>query len=156
MSVDVSEGGVAPDFTLPAQDGRQVSLHDYRGRKDVVLYFYPKDFTSGCTTEAKTFSSSYGEFAGMGAEVIGISSDTEETHKKFGEKCEVSFPLLSDRGSKVRSLYGVKPSFGIIPGRVTFVIDKEGVVRKIFSSQLEPQKHVSVARETLKSLHGQS
>jgi peroxiredoxin Q/BCP len=148
----VNEGEKAPDFSLPAQDGRVVSLHDYLGERNVVLYFYPKDFTIGCTAEAKTFSENYDEVRSMGAEVLGVSSDSTESHEGFANECRVNFLLLSDKGAKVREMYGVKASLGLIPGRVTFVIDKEGVVRHIFSSQTNPKKHVTEALEALKRI----
>jgi peroxiredoxin Q/BCP len=88
----------------------------------------------------------------MGAEVIGVSSDSQETHDRFAESCHVKFPLLSDEGGKVRDAYGVRHSLGIIPGRVTFVIDKMGVVRRVYSSQLNPARHVSEAIQALKTI----
>jgi len=148
----VAVGDKAPDFALKAQDGRTVTLHDYAGKSNVVVYFYPKDFTVGCTAEAKAFSENYDEVLKIGAEVIGISSDTQETHGRFAESCHVKFLLLSDEGGKVREAYGVKTSLGLIPGRVTFVIDKAGVVRRIYSSQLNPARHVSEAVEALKTI----
>jgi thioredoxin-dependent peroxiredoxin len=148
----VAEGDKAPDFELKAQDGRTVSLHDFMGKSSVVVYFYPKDFTVGCTAEAKAFSENYDEVLKMGAEVMGVSSDNQETHGRFAESCHVRFPLLSDEGGKVREAYGVKTSFGFIPGRVTFVIDKNGIVRRIFSSQLNPARHVSEAVQALKDI----
>ncbi len=117
--------------------------------KNVVLYFYPKDFTVGCTAEAKSFSENYDEILGLGAEVIGVSSDTGESHKGFADQCGVRFTLLSDPGGKARKAYGVQSSFGLIPGRVTFVIDREGIVRRVFSSQLSPRKHVAEAIKAL-------
>jgi peroxiredoxin Q/BCP len=152
MSEKVKEGDAAPDFTLEAQDGRTVSLHDYRGSRNVVVYFYPKDFTMGCTTEARTFGSNYDQVEDLDAEVIGISSDPVGSHSRFASECGVKFPLLSDRNGKVRALYGVKSLLGIFPGRVTFVVDKQGVVRSVFSSQTNPKRHVSKALEVLGGL----
>ncbi len=152
MGGRIKEGDTAPDFTLEAQDGRTVSLHDYRGSRNVVVYFYPKDFTMGCTTEAKTFGLNYDQVKGLDAEVIGISSDPADSHSRFASECGVKFPLLSDRDGKVRALYGVKSSLGILPGRITFVIDKQGVVRSVFSSQTNPKGHVSQALEVLSRL----
>ncbi len=152
MGVKVKEGDKAPDFTLESQDGRVVSLHDYVGSRNVVLYFYPKDFTIGCTAEARTFSSNYDKVSEMNAEILGISSDSSESHSSFANECDVKFPLLSDKGGKVRQLYGVHSLFGLVPGRVTFVIDKRGVVRHVFSSQINPRRHVSEALEVLKAL----
>ncbi len=152
MSGKIKEGDTAPDFTLEAQDGKVVSLHDYRGSRNVIMYFYPKDFTMGCTTEARTFGLNYDQVKSLDAEVIGISSDPAESHSRFASECGVKFPLLSDRDGEVRVPYGVKSSFGIIPGRVTFVIDKQGVVRSVFSSQTNPKWHVSKALEALSGL----
>ena len=152
MAGKVNVGDKAPDFTLPAQDGRAVSLKDYQGTKNVVLYFYPKDFTMGCTTEARAFGESYGEIAKLGAEVLGVSSDSTDSHAKFATKCEVGFVLLSDSDGKVRKAYGASSALGLMPGRVTFVIDKQGVVRHVFSSQIQPRQHVQEAVEALEKL----
>lgn len=154
MAAALKVGDKAPDFTLQAQDGRMVSLHDYAGSKNVVIYFYPKDFTAGCTAETKAFSDNYGEVLGLGAEVIGISSDSAESHGSFAEACGASFPLLADRDGKVRGSYGAKGPFGLMPGRVTFVIDRRGVVRHVFSSQIRPKQHISEAVEALRAVVG--
>ncbi len=148
----VKVGDRAPDFALPNQSGEIVSLKDFLGKRSVVLYFYPKDFTIGCTTEAKSFSERYKEFKEMGAEVIGVSSDTVESHESFASECDAPFTLLSDEGARVRSLYGVESSLGVIPGRVTYVIDRGGIVRHIYASQLNPKKHVREAMETLRTI----
>jgi thioredoxin-dependent peroxiredoxin len=148
----IKEGDRAPDFALEAQDGRVVSLHDYIGSRNVILYFYPKDFTVGCTAEARRFSLNYDDLREMEAEVIGISSDSSESHSSFASECNVKFPLLSDKGGKVRETYGVRSTLGLFPGRVTFVIDKSGIVRRVFSSQINPRRHVSEAIEALKEL----
>ena len=153
MSAKVKEGDRAPDFSLQSQDGKTISLHDYAGRRSIVLYFYPKDFTMGCTAEAKTFSANYDEVRKMGAEVIGISSDSARSHESFATECDVRFPLLSDEGARVRELYGVKSSLGLLPGRVTFVIDKDGIIRRVFASQINPRRHVSEAIGALKAIH---
>ncbi len=152
MKGKVRVGDRAPDFALLNQSGDIVSLRDFAGRCNVVLYFYPKDFTPGCTAEAKTFSGNYDEFREMGAEVIGVSSDSVESHQGFASSCNVSFLLLSDRNGHVRETYGVTATMGLIPGRVTFIIGKDGIVRHIFSSQLNPKKHVKEALEILKSI----
>ncbi len=149
----VEVGDIAPDFTLPDQSGKPVSLRDFRGSKNIVLYFYPKDNTPGCTAEAKAFRDSYEVFKEAGAEVIGISSDSEESHQQFAAQCQLPFILLSDRDSAVRKLYGVPATLGLLPGRVTYVIDKQGVVRHIFSSQFAPQKHIAEALQVLSSLN---
>jgi thioredoxin-dependent peroxiredoxin len=141
---------VAPDFTLPSQSGEMVSLEDFIGTNPVVLFFYPKDDTPGCTKQACAFRDDYEEFGKLDAEVIGISSDSVESHRSFAEKHFLPFTLLSDEGGTVRRLYGVPTTFGLFPGRVTYVIDEEGVVRHIFSSQLGVERHVGEAIEALR------
>jgi peroxiredoxin Q/BCP len=152
MSENVKVGDVAPDFTLKDQRGQTVSLKDYLGKKSVVLYFYPKDNSPGCTKEACKFRDSYEDFKDAGAEVIGVSSQSEESHSIFSTTFALPFILLSDEEGKVRELYGVKSSLGFLPGRVTYVIDKGGIVRHIFSSQLEPERHVEEALRVLRSI----
>jgi len=148
----VKVGDRAPDFALRDQSGEVVSMKDFLGKRSIVLYFYPKDFTVGCTAEAKSFSERYEEFKELGAEVIGVSSDTIESHESFASECKASFTLLSDEGGRVRSLYGVESSLGLIPGRVTYVIDRSGIVRHVYASQLNPKKHVNEAMETLRAI----
>ena len=147
----VKVGSVAPDFTLPSQEGERVSLKDFSGRKPVVLFFYPKDDSPGCTKEVCAFRDNFEEFSKLDAQVIGISSDSVESHRRFAAKHDLSFPLLSDEGGNIRRLYGVPKTFGLFPGRVTYVIDKEGVVRHVFSSQLSVQRHVQEALAALRS-----
>jgi len=137
-------GQAAPDFSLPDASGKIVKLSDFKGKKVVVVYFYPKDETPVCTTEACTFRDKYEDLKSAGAEVIGISSDSVDTHKKFAEHRKLPFILLSDDGGKVRKDWGVKGVMGI-PGRTTYVIDKGGVVRLAFSSMMDGQKHVDEA-----------
>jgi peroxiredoxin Q/BCP len=127
-----------------------VRLADFAGRP-VVLYFYPKDDTPGCTKEACTFRDQYQDFEDAGAAVIGVSSDSPESHKKFAAKHRLPFTLLADRGGKVRTLYGVPATLGLLPGRVTFVIDGGGVVRRVFNSQLDATRHVEEALAELRS-----
>lgn len=148
--VRLKAGDVAPDFALPSQDKQIVRLSDFAGKKNVVLYFYPKDFTQGCTAEAKAFRESYQVFEDSNTEVIGVSSDSIETHQRFSQQCDLPFKLLSDSTKKVRELYGANSTFGI-PGRVTFVIDTRGVIRYIFSSQLQPTRHVREALDSLRA-----
>lgn len=138
-------GTRAPDFELPDQQGNRVHLSDYRGKSAVVVYFYPKDDTTGCTIEACRFRDDFEKFRATGAVVIGISDDSTESHGRFASKYQLPFTLLSDQGGKVRKLFGVKKTFGVIPGRVTFVIDRDGVVRHVFSSQSSPARHVEEA-----------
>jgi len=148
----VQVGDHAPDFTLPNQSGEPVRLSDFLGKTDIVLYFYPKDDTSGCTAEACSFRDSYEVFKDAGAEVIGVSSDSAESHQRFAAKNRLPFTLLSDAGGALRKRYGVPTTFGLLPGRVTYIIDKQGVVRNIFSSQFTPEKHISEALKTLQAL----
>ena len=117
-----------------------------------MSHFYPKDNTSGCTTEACSFRDSYEVFTEAGAEVVGVSSDSVKSHQGFAARYRLPFILLSDSGGSVRTLYGVEPTMGILPGRVTYVIDRDGVARHIFSSQLNATKHVQEAIATLQSL----
>ncbi len=148
----VEIGSVAPDFTLPSQAGEMVRLGDLIGKKPVVLFFYPKNDTPGCTKEARTFRDEYEAFGKLDAEVIGVSSDSVESHRRFAGKHDLPFTLLSDEGGTARMLYGVPNTLVIFPGRVTYVIDGEGIVRHIFSSQLDVEKHVEEAIEGLKSI----
>ena len=148
----VSVGDRAPDFTLQTQRGENVTLSQFQGKKNVVLYFYPKDETVGCTREACAFRDSYELFTDLGAEVIGVSADSVESHKSFAEHHNLPFTLLSDLDNNVRKLYGATSTLGMIPGRVTFIIDKKGMVHHVFSSQLQPEKHIEEAREVLKKL----
>jgi len=147
----IRAGDVAPDFTLPSQDGSQVTLKALLGKGPVVLYFYPKDDTPGCTAEACSFRDAYEDFKEAGAEVVGISSDSAGAHKDFVEKHRLPFVLVSDEGGKVRKRYGVPSTLGLFPGRVTYVIDAAGVVRHVFNSQMNPTRHVREALEVLRS-----
>jgi peroxiredoxin Q/BCP len=148
----VQVGDVAPDFTLPDQTGQPVQLRQLLGRKAVVLYFYPKDASPGCTLEARAFQGSYDAFADAGAEVVGISADSVGSHRRFAAQEGLSFRLLSDRDGAVREMYGVEKTLGIVPGRVTFVIDPSGVVRHVYSSQIQPIRHSVEALDALRSL----
>ena len=148
----VSIGSKASDFTLPSRSGDMVSLEDFKGKKPVVLFFYPKDDTPGCTRQACAFRDDYAEFGRLDAEVIGISSDSVESHQDFALKYDLPYTLLSDEEGKARRLYGVPNTFGLFPGRVTYVIDKEGVVRHVFSSQVGVEKHVEEALKALRSI----
>jgi peroxiredoxin Q/BCP len=148
-------GNPAPDFELPAAGGKSVRLSDFRGKKTVVLYFYPKDETPGCTIEACKFRDDYEDFVAAGAEVIGVSDDSVTSHDAFASKHRLPFVLVSDAGGKVRGQYGVKASFGgILKGRSTFVIDRDGVIRNRFDSQVRLGRHVDDALELVKKLEG--
>jgi peroxiredoxin Q/BCP len=144
----VSVGDKAPDFELASESGKAVRLSDFHARP-VVLFFYPKDGTAICTKEACAFRDSHEAFKELGAEVIGISSDLVDSHERFARENNLGYTLLSDTGGKVRKLYGVAKTFGIVPGRVTYVIDREGVIRHVFSSQVNAEKHVEEALRVL-------
>ena len=141
----LQEGIIAPDFTLAADGGGEVSLSSYRGKR-VVLYFYPKDDTPGCTTEACNFRDDYSDIVSAGAAVLGVSPDTVKSHDKFKLKFELPFALLSDPDHAVAELYGAwgekkmygRTYMGII--RSTFVIDEEGKIIKVFP-KVKPKDH---------------
>jgi len=145
-------GDTAPSFRLPTSNGSYVSLADFLGKKNLVVYFYPKDFTQGCTAEACSFRDSYESFKDLGAEVIGISSDSQDSHRGFAQRHHLPFILLSDMDGSARKAYGVKKTLGLFPGRVSFVIDKKGIIRHVFSSQSRATAHVGEALNVLKSL----
>ncbi len=145
-------GDPAPDFSLPSSNGEMVRLSDFRGKSAVVLFFYPKDNSPACTMEACSFRDSYEAFREVGAEVIGISSDSEKSHRGFAERFRLPYLLLADADGAVRARYGVARTFGLFPGRVSYLIDREGIVRHIFSSQFQPWRHVAEALEVLKTL----
>lgn len=150
----VSVGEKAPVFSLPNQDGEIVSLSDYYKKNNIVLFFYPKDFSPGCTTQACHFRDNYEDFTDLGAEVIGISGDSVESHKKFLDEYLFPFQLLSDEGGKVRKGFGSVKGFGFLPGRYTFIIDKEGIVRHIFTSETDMKKHIDEALRVLTRIMG--
>ncbi|MBR8833020.1 MAG: peroxiredoxin [Stigonema ocellatum SAG 48.90 = DSM 106950] len=144
----IKVGDTAPDFTLPSQNNSPVSLRDFRG-KAIVLYFYPKDDTPGCTIESCAFRDQYEVFKTSGAEVIGVSGDSPDSHQKFAAKHQLPFTLLSDNGDQVRKQYGATAAFGLFPGRVTYVIDPQGVVQYVFDSMFNFKGHVEEALKTL-------
>jgi len=151
--VGLAVGDKAPEFTLPRQDGTPVRLSELLQQGPAVVYFYPKDETPGCTAEACSFRDAYQDFQAAGAEVVGISSDSAEDHASFAAHHRLPFILASDRGGVVRDQFRVKKGlFGLLPGRVTFVIDRDGTVRHTFSSQVNMGKHVEEALRVIKSL----
>jgi thioredoxin-dependent peroxiredoxin len=152
--VSIKIGDKAPDFTLPRQDGTPASLKELLQKSAVVLYFYPKDDTPGCTKEACSFRDAYESFKEAGAEVVGISSQSTASHQAFASKYRLPFTLVSDEGGKVRGQYGVPSTLGLLPGRVTYVIDRDGIVRHVFNSQLNATRHVTEALGIVKQLTG--
>ena len=149
---EIQVGALAPDFSLPSTTGEAIRLSDFRGKSEVVLFFYPKDNSPACTAQACSFRDHYEAFRDAGAEVIGISSDSETSHQRFARFWKLPFLLVSDGKGEVRARYGVSRTLGLFPGRVTYLIDREGVIRHIFSSQLQPGRHVGEMLEALRRL----
>lgn len=154
-------GDKAPAFTAPLQDGGTFDSGALLGKKWLVLFFYPKDNTPVCTREACAFRDSYESFAAAGAEVVGVSSDSAATHARFKEKHRLPFPIVADTDRRLRKLFGVVNPLGVIPGRVTYVIDREGVVRLVFSALFASDEHVrqalaavGVGRDAARAPHG--
>ena len=150
MALEV--GDKVPDFSAKDSKGNDFDSTSVVGKKPVVFYFYPKDNTPGCTAQACSFRDQYEDFEDLGAEVVGISSDSIVSHEKFSQKYRLPFILLSDDDKKLRNLFGVKPSlFGLIPGRVTYVVDKKGIIRLVFDS-LVATNHIPRALETVQKM----
>jgi thioredoxin-dependent peroxiredoxin len=156
MTQGIGVGDKAPDFTLPSQSGEPVRLYDRIGQRVVVLYFYPKDDTRGCTAEACAFRDSHEVFTDAGAEVIGVSSDSVKQHAAFADKHDLPFTLLADAGGKVRKTYRVPAALGFMPGRVTYVIDRDGTVRHVFNSMMNIGGHIKEALEVVRHLQAES
>lgn len=158
VEIQVKEGQKAPDFELQDQEGKTVRLSDYTGKSWVVLYFYPKDDTPGCTKEACSFRDNLNQLQSLNATVLGVSVDDVRSHKKFSEKFNLNFPILSDTEYKVCKRYGTLSSMmGIKRAhRSTFIIDPDGVVRKVFPD-VQPKDHAievaRVLRDLQKQLH---
>lgn len=150
-----SVGSVAPEFTLTSQEGAPVSLKEFRG-KWVVLYFYPKDFTSGCTLEAHNFQRDQAQYQQKGALVLGVSVDSADSHKQFCTKEGLNFKLLADTDHKVSSAYGSFTNLGLMKfaSRHTFIIDQEGKVAKVFT-EVNPGKHSEEVLAALAELQKQ-
>lgn len=142
----------APNATFLKSDGSKVSLSELTGQKTIVLFFYPKDRTSGCTAEACSFRDSYEDFKTAGADVIGVSADDAASHEDFKGKYKLPFTLLTDSGGEAAKAMGIKKTLGLIPGRVTFVIDRKGQVVHRFESQLRATQHVDEALQVVKTL----
>jgi peroxiredoxin Q/BCP len=152
MSQAIDVGSIAPDFTLPSHTGGDISSRELRGKGPFVVFFYPKDNTPGCTKEVCAFRDHYEEFVAAGCQLIGISDDPIKNHVHFAEGNKLTYPLLSDEGGAVARAWGVTKSLGIMPGRVTFVVDGEGKVRHRFSSQFDIQKHIADALAVVQEL----
>ncbi|WP_161890790.1 peroxiredoxin [Pontibacter russatus] len=149
----VKEGDKAPDFELQRQDGGLFRLYDLLKEKNVVLYFYPKDSTPACTKQACEFRNQYEVFKEYDAEVVGVSSDSLQSHQKFERVHHLPFTLLSDRGGQIRGIYGVPRRLGLLPGRVTYIIGKDKIVRAVYNSMNKPLEHINTALEVLRSIN---
>lgn len=145
-------GDRAPAFRLPSQAGEIVDSADFLQKRTLVVYFYPKDETTICTKEACGFRDAYEDFVAAGAVVIGVSSDSVDSHRRFAENRKLPFLLLSDADGSLRKAFGVPKTFGIFPGRVTYVIDRDGIVRHVFNSQFQGSKHVAEALQIVREL----
>ncbi len=142
-------GDVLPNFTAKDATGNVFDSANYTGKQPIVIYFYPKDNTPGCTVQACSFRDNYQDFKDLGAEVIGISSDSVQSHIKFKSKFSLPFILLSDNDKKIRKLFGVENSLLFLPGRETFVADKNGIIKMIFNS-MSSKIHITKALQVLK------
>jgi peroxiredoxin Q/BCP len=148
-------GATAPDFTATLADGRTVRLRDLRGKRHVVLYFFPKAFTPGCTRETRGFCASYEDLTELGAEVIGVSLDSPEKQAEFAKSEHVEFPMIGDPDKGIGRAYDVLRLGGwLLAKRVTFVIDKQGVIRNVIHAELDVNHHIKSARQTLRELAG--
>jgi peroxiredoxin Q/BCP len=151
MEIKVKIGDKAPDFEGPTADGSRLGLKDFVGKKNVVLYFYPKDDTPGCTREACSFRDNIKPIRDMGAEIVGVSLDSIQSHDSFAKKYQLPFPLISDKDKRVSAAYGVLRDIGLSANRVTFIIGKDGKVAKVFP-KVDVSKHTAEIVAALKEL----
>ncbi|MFO0659316.1 MAG: peroxiredoxin [Polyangiaceae bacterium] len=148
-------GDHAPSFEAKDHRGNLIRLEDFKGKKNIVLFFYPKDFTPGCTKEVCSFRDAFSELEAADTTVIGVSLDDEDSHEQFASKHGLQFPLLADTSRRISKAYG---ALGMMSGilsmtkRITFVIDKEGIIRNVFRHELAIEKHLDDVRATLRSL----
>jgi thioredoxin-dependent peroxiredoxin len=150
---EIKIGSSIPTFSLPDQNGNLFDINSVIGKKNLVIYFYPKDDSPGCTKEACSFRDQFEAFKEADAVIIGISGQSVESHKEFAQRHNLSFTLLSDEGNKIRKRFGVPTNFlGLLPGRVTYVADKQGKVVYVFNSQTQAAKHVDEALRILKKI----
>jgi len=145
-----AEGSKAPDFTLQSQEGKTVSLKDFRGQW-VVLYFYPKDMTQGCTIEAHNFQRDQDQYTAKKAAIVGVSADSIDSHQQFCTKENLTFKLLADPGKAVINAYGSLAANGVVAARNTFLIDPKGVIRKVYT-KVSPNPHSQEVLEALSTL----
>jgi peroxiredoxin Q/BCP len=150
--MELKEGDKIPNFRAKDTNGNDFDSQELIGQKPLVIYFYPKDNTPGCTVQACSFRDQYEDFKDLGAEVIGISSDSIASHQKFAQQYKLPFILLSDSDKKIRKLFGVPSGlFGILPGRVTYVADKTGTIIMVFDSMMA-KRHIPKALEAIRKL----
>jgi peroxiredoxin Q/BCP len=150
---EIKIGSIIPAFILPDQNGNLFDISSVLGKKNLVIYFYPKDDSPGCTAQACSFRDQYEVFKEADALIIGISGQSVESHKEFAEKHRLTFTLLSDEGNKIRKQFGVPTNLlGFLPGRVTYIADKTGKVIYLFNSQMQSTKHVDEALRILKKM----
>ncbi len=145
-------GQIAPDFTLPDQNRDRFNLGQHLGKGPIVIYFYPKDDSPVCTAQACAFRDKYQVFQTMGALVVGISSDLEDSHQSFAAKNKLPFILLTDEKGEVRDAFGVPKKFGMVPGRVTYILDKQGILRGMSNSLTNAKSHVDDALAIIRTL----
>lgn len=151
--MELKVGDKIPNFVAKDTEGNDFDIKELVGKKPLVIYFYPKDSSPGCTAQACSFRDQYEDFKDLGAEVIGISGDSVDSHKKFAKQYKLPFILLSDNYKKIRKLFGVSSSmFGMLPGRVTYVADKNGEIKMIFDSSMMATKHITKALQAIKDL----
>jgi peroxiredoxin Q/BCP len=148
----IAVGDKAPPFTASAHTGQPVSLADFLGKQVVVLYFYPRDGTPTCTAQACGFRDAYADFTAAGAVVIGISGNSIESHRQFADQRRLPFLLISDQDGALRKAFGVPKLLGFVPGRTTYVIDKEGVVRHKFTAHFKAHPHIEEALRIVREL----
>ena len=146
-------GSSVPSFSLKDQNGLMFNIDSVKGRKNLVIYFYPKDDSPGCTKEACSFRDQFDVFTQADAVIIGISGQSVQSHLEFAQKYRLNYTLLSDESNKVRKLFGVPTNlFGLLPGRVTYIVNKQGKVAFIFNSQINAEKHIDEALRILEKL----
>lgn len=142
----------APDFKAKDHNGNSISLSNYLGNKYVVLFFYPKDFTPGCTAEACAFRDAYEDFLDAGAEVIGISGDGDASHQNFAKQHKLPYPLLPDTDKKIRKAYDIPTSLlGMVTGRITYLVNKEGLIKYAYRDNLNPVAHIKAILNLIKN-----
>lgn len=149
---ELKVGDQIPDFELYSDNGEKIRTSEVVGKGPVVLYFYPKDNTPICTIESCAFRDEYEYFTMLGAEVFGISADSIGSHESFKDKLNLPFKLLSDADNAVRQAFGVKDMLGMLPGRKTFVVDKDGIIRHIIASNFRAKKHVMESLQYVRTL----